>query len=347
MKKNIMIIDDSALMRRVLSDIINKTEQYQVTCTAVNGRDGLEILKQSPQIHLVFLDINMPYMGGIDVLKAMKRLHIDIPTIVFSTIAERSSADTIEALELGAVDFLKKPENILMHMQEFQDKVYRLLAVLDGPDEDAGVIVRQRTGKKKHLQAPGRGKLVALACSTGGPRALQEVVPYLPDNLDAPVLIVQHMPEGFTASLANRLNDISDIPVKEAADGDILQNGHVYIAKGGSHLRIAQEKGQHRIVLGKDDPVNGLRPYADYMYESLIRSGYDEIICVVLTGMGADGSKGIEKLSRAKNVHVISQDRETSTVYGMPKMVAQSGLSDEIVPLDKIAKAIINNTGVC
>lgn len=347
MKKNIMIIDDSALMRRVLSDIINKTEQYQVSCTAANGREGLEIIKQSPQLHLIFLDINMPYMGGIDVLKAMKKLHIDIPTIVFSTVAERSSTDTIEALELGAVDFLKKPENILTHMQEFRDKVYRLLGVLDRADEDTGVIIGQRTGKRKHTHSPGRGKLVALACSTGGPRALQEVVPYLPTSLDAPVLIVQHMPEGFTASLANRLNDISVIPVKEAADGDILQNGHVYIAKGGSHLRITQEKGQHKIVLGKDEPVNGLRPYADYMYESLIQSGYYEIICVVLTGMGADGTKGIEKLSREKNVYVISQDRETSTVYGMPKMIAQSGLSDEIVPLDKIAKAIIKNTGVC
>lgn len=347
MKKNIVIIDDSALMRRVLSDIINKTEQYQVIGTATNGVEGLRVLRQLSQVHLVFLDINMPQMGGVELLKEMKREKIEIPTVVFSTVAERSSAETMEALSLGAVDFLKKPENILVNVERFRKKVLNILSILERTDDEPSVIVKERVQKKSEKSQLGRGKLVAIACSTGGPRALQEVIPYLPSDLDAPVLIVQHMPEGFTASLANRLNDMSKISVKEAAEGDILENGHVYIAKGGSHMRITYERGQHVITLGHDEPVNGLRPYANYMYESLLQSNFYEIICVVLTGMGADGTKGIGMLSQEKNVYVISQDRESSTVYGMPKMIAQSGLSDEIVSLDKIAKAIINITGVC
>lgn len=346
MKKNVMIIDDSALMRRVLSDIINQTEQYQVIYAAVNGRDGLDAIHRFSQIHFIFLDINMPKMGGIELLKIMKKEGIEIPVVVFSSIAERSSAETIEALSLGAVDFLKKPENILVNRSQFKKKVMDRLSILE-PSNEPPVVVKEPVKKRREHHSMGRGKLVAIACSTGGPRALHEVIPYLPSNLDAPVVVVQHMPEGFTASLASRLNDISMISVKEAEEGDRLENGHVYIAKGGRHLRIVQERGYHVIQLGTDEPVSGLRPYANYMYESLVQSDYYEIICVVLTGMGADGTKGIGTLSQEKNVYVISQDRESSTVYGMPKMIAQSGLSDEIVSLNKIAKAIINYTGVC
>lgn len=350
MKKNIMIIDDSALMRRVLSDIINQTEQYQVICTANHGKAGLDAIHKYPQTNLIFLDINMPIMDGVELLKEMKREKLEIPTIVFSTIAERSSAETIEALSLGAIDFLKKPENILVNMDSFREKVYRILAVLEEEEAETEAVLKPVVYKphKPHRQSKsGHGKLVALACSTGGPRALQEVIPLLPANLDAPMLIVQHMPEGFTASLAQRLDTMSAVTVEEAAEGEVLRKGHVYIAKGGNHMRIVYEHGQHRIQLGKDEPVSGLRPYANYMYESLIQSDYHEIICVVLTGMGADGTKGIEKLNRKKNIYVISQDKETSTVYGMPKMVAQAGLTDEVVSLNQVADAITNITGVC
>lgn len=347
MKKNIVIIDDSALMRRIMSDIINKTEQYQVVATAANGEQGLQLIRQLKNIHLIFLDMYMPRLGGVDVLKQMKDERITIPVVVFSTVVERSSSDTIEALSLGAIDFIKKPENILVNMEAFRRKVMNVFSFLEDGTEDSSVVVKE---KKHHIQPEnslGRGKLVALACSTGGPKALQEVVPYLPKELDAPVLIVQHMPEGFTASLANRLNEISLISVQEAADGEVLENGKVYVAKGGSHMRIVYDHGKHMIRLGQDDPVGGLRPYANYMYESLVQSNYNEIICVVLTGMGSDGTKGIGMLSQKKNVYVISQDRESCVVYGMPKMIAQSGLSDEIVPLNKIAQVIIKKTGVC
>lgn len=347
MKKNILIIDDSALMRRVLSDIINKTEQYQVSGMASNGEEGIELILQSNNVYLIFLDINMPKLSGVDVLRYMKKEHIEIPVIVFSAIAERDNADTIEALSLGAMDFLKKPSNILVNMESFRRKVMQELSCLDENQEESSVVVKEKPHRVRTEKPLGRGRLVAIACSTGGPKALQEVIPYLPKDLNAPVLIVQHMPEGFTESLASRLNEISKISVSEARDGEVLENGKVYIAKGGSHMRVVYEHGKHSIRLSQDPPVSGLRPYANYMYESLVQSNFYEIICVVLTGMGADGTKGIGMLSQKKNIYVISQDRETSVVYGMPKMVAQSGLSDEIVPLDKVAQVIIKKTGVC
>ena len=348
MKKNIIIIDDSALMRRVLSDIINETEQYHVAATAHNGEEGMKLMRSMSSIHLVFLDMNMPKMGGLEVLHQMKKENLSIPVVVFSAAMDRDSAETIEALSIGALDFVRKPENILVNVENFRRKIREVFALLEHEPEEMSVVVkakpRSRTSSAGSL---GRGKLVALACSTGGPKALQDVIPFLPKNLDAPMLIVQHMPEGFTESLAHRLDDMSMITVKEAADGDVLENGKVYLAKGGFHMRVVYERGHHVIRLGTDAPVGRLRPYANYMYESLVQSNYNEIICVVLTGMGADGTKGIETLSQEKNIYVISQDKPTCVVYGMPKAIAESGLTDEILPLNKIAQAITKKTGVC
>lgn len=172
------------------------------------------------------------------------------------------------------------------------------------------------------------------------------MIPTLPANLDAPVLLVQHMPEGFTKSLADRLNDLSNVLVKEAADGDILQKGVVYIAKGGRQMRLVKAAGsQYKIELGQDPPRGGLRPCADIMYESLVSSEYEKITCVVLTGMGADGTQGIKQLKEHKNIYVIAQDKATCTVYGMPKVVAETGLVDEVVPLKMVSEQLHKTWG--
>lgn len=193
----------------------------------------------------------------------------------------------------------------------------------------------------------GSKKVVALACSTGGPKSLQQVIPMLPKNLDAGVVLVQHMPAGFTASLAARLNEISDINVKEGADGDVIQKGWVYIAPGGKHIEVVKKASEYVIKLNDDPPIDGLRPCANVMYKSLVQCNYDEITCVVLTGMGADGTEGIKTLSAShKKIHVIAQDEDSCVVYGMPKAIAQTGLVDEVVPLNKIAETITKNVGV-
>jgi two-component system chemotaxis response regulator CheB len=190
-------------------------------------------------------------------------------------------------------------------------------------------------------------KVVAVASSTGGPKALQSLIPKLPSNLDAPVLIVQHMPAGFTEALAHRLNSLSSVEVKEAAEGDILQKGHVYLSKGGRHMNVAvNATGKHVIHYSDEPPREGVRPCANYMFESLADSRYEEICCVVLTGMGADGTEGIKNLKPKKKITVFTQNEETCVVYGMPRSVTVAGLSDREMPLEQIANEIIKNVGV-
>ena len=189
-------------------------------------------------------------------------------------------------------------------------------------------------------------KIVAIASSTGGPKALQSLIPKLPAKLNAPVLVVQHMPAGFTEALAGRLDSLSELQVKEAAEGDVLENGHVYLARGGRHMNVVRQVGKHVIHYTDDPPREGVRPCANYMYESLADSGYDEILCVVMTGMGADGTAGIRNLKEKKKITVISQNEETCTVYGMPRAVVQAGLSGKEVPLEQIANEIKKNLGV-
>ena len=208
--------------------------------------------------------------------------------------------------------------------------------------KDAGKPVRGSVKNKKNMT-----KVVAMACSTGGPKSLQQVIPLLPGNLDAGVVLVQHMPKGFTASLASRLNALSEIEVSEAVDGEPIRKGHVYIAPGGMHIRIEKQGGEYIIKYHDVPPVEGLKPCANIMYDSLKNTDFDEITCVVMTGMGSDGTKGIKSLSESnKNIHVISQSAESCVVYGMPRTVAEAGLSDEVKSLDEIAESIIKNVGV-
>ena len=189
-------------------------------------------------------------------------------------------------------------------------------------------------------------KVVAIACSTGGPKALQTLIPQLPANLNAPVLIVQHMPAGFTEALAGRLNTLSVLSVKEAAEGDVLMPGGVYLARGGRHMNVVKSCGKHVIHYTDDPPREGVRPCANYMYESLADCGYDEVVCAVLTGMGADGTAGIKNLKVKKKVVVLAQDEESCAVYGMPRSIVTAELTGKGITLDQIAQEIIKNVGV-
>lgn len=197
------------------------------------------------------------------------------------------------------------------------------------------------------IRTDSAGKVVAIASSTGGPKALQKLIPLLPKELNAPVLLVQHMPAGFTEALASRLNDLSRVTVKEAEEGDILQKGCVYLARGGRHMNVARCLRGHMIHYSDEPPREGVRPCANYMYESLADSAYDLIVCAVLTGMGADGTAGIAALKQKKKVLVYAQDEDSCTVYGMPKCIIKSGLALVGIPLERIAQEIIKNVGVC
>ncbi len=395
MAKKILVIDDSALMRRVISDIINEGNDYEVAAIAKDGLEGFDMIVSNPNLYsAIILDINMPKMNGLELLQKLQKNHIEQTVIVVSTVAKEGAKETIQALEYGAFDFVTKPENYFETKgNDFKRRIHDMLNIATSSrasvertkpavsritqsgsklsssltsrlssdiktSNDAISALRKRNevydtlppkvnpAKFTNIKS-GTRKIVALACSTGGPKSLQQVIPMLPKNLDAGVVLVQHMPAGFTASLAARLNEISDINVKEGADGDVIQKGWVYIAPGGKHIKVVKKAAEYVIKLNDEPPIDGLRPCANVMYKSLVQCNYDEITCVVLTGMGADGTEGIKALSAGKKkIHVIAQDEESCVVYGMPKAIAQTGLVDEVVPLNKIAETITKNVGV-
>ena len=354
MKKNILVVDDSALMRRVICDIINSDDTFQATDVCRDGLEAYEKLKVN-RYDGVILDVNMPRMDGLELLERLQKDHIKTNVIMVSTMTTRDADVTILAMERGAVDFVTKPTNII----EAKGDAFRkeVLGILNAVLKTERISLTERKPAVAPVTAVQRrdisggtkfkNKIVALACSTGGPKALQSVIPYLPANLDAPMVLVQHMPAGFTKSMADRLDEVSPIHVKEAEDGDVLMKGTVYIAPGGKHMEVKrQPDGSHRIRLNDMPAIGGLKPCANITYDSLRDCGYDQVVCVVLTGMGADGTKGIVSLARKKPVYVIAQDAASCVVYGMPKAVAEAGVVDEVVPLNDVAKSIIKNVGV-
>jgi len=356
--KKILVVDDSALMRRVLCDIINSDKRFQVVAKATNGLEAFDLLSRN-QYDAVVLDVNMPKMNGLELLKELQKYKISAKVMMASTDTREGAQVTLDALELGALDFIHKPHNAIDCREEsFREDLLRILAVVAESkppvfeSKEKILADRKTTGKmleiikKNTVVVPG-SKVVAIASSTGGPKALQGVVPKLPAQLDAPVLIVQHMPKGFTASFAERLNSISEIAVKEAAEGDELKKGVVYIAKGGSHLNVVMSKSGNYTIHYTDEPNReGVKPCANYMYESLVDSNFDNIVCTVMTGMGADGTEGIRNLKLKKKVHVITQDQESCVVYGMPRSAVLANLADQTVPLDQIAQEIILRVGL-
>ncbi|MED9902639.1 MAG: chemotaxis response regulator protein-glutamate methylesterase [Lachnospiraceae bacterium] len=356
--KKILIVDDSALMRRVLCDIINSDERFRVEDRATNGLEALDLLSRKTY-DAVVLDVNMPKMNGIELLKEMQKFKISARVLMASTATSEGAKVTLDALDLGALDFVHKPDSAVdCRAEEFRKNLIETLAVVADSKQP---VFQTEERKKKERETVQRiatltgkrtvgvtgKKIVAIASSTGGPKALQSVIPLLPENLQAPVLVVQHMPKGFTASLAERLNSLSPLPVCEAAEGDVLENGRVYLAMGGMHMKVVMNAGGKYTIHYTDEPAReGVKPCANYMYESLENSRFDEVVCVVMTGMGADGTAGISHLKDRKKLYVIAQEQSTCAVYGMPKSVVNAGLSDQIVPLDQIAQEIILNVGV-
>ncbi len=391
-KKNILIVDDSALMRRVESDIIKSDERFQVLDTATNGLEAFDLVtRNSSKYDAVVLDINMPKMNGIEFLEALEKQKIKLKIIIVSTLAKDGAAETIRALELGAFDYVTKPDSFVDAMSDaFKGKLLQCLRYATSLVEDKATDLVKSTPKTEEKKAIGRverkpaapvkpstgvvspmnprailsenfaprkphkvvnganaRRLIAIASSTGGPKALQQVICKLPKNINAPILIVQHMSEGFTKSLAARLNELSEVKVVEATGGERLEKGTVYLAKGGSQMRVVKRGSDYVIDINTEEPArNGLKPCADIMMESIANLVFDDITCVVLTGMGGDGTMGIRQLNENSNIYVIGQDEATSTVYGMPKVVYEAGLTDVVLPLGKIAEEITKNVGV-
>lgn len=349
----VLVVDDSSFMRKVITDILANNNGIEVAATARNGLEAIELAeKLKPDV--ITLDIEMPVMDGLSCLKALMEKDF-IPVIMLSSLTKEGADCTIEALGYGAVDFITKPRNIFdMSGEEKQQEIVfkvKTAARLKGRKKTVAKIPIPIKGSRDKGDIKNRDSMlehiVAIGTSTGGPKALQNVVPFIPGGIPAAFLIVQHMPPGFTKSLAERLDSISQIRVKEAEDGDIVRAGCAYIAPGGNHMLVEKlQSGEIKIKLSNAQPIGGHRPSVNAMMLSVSELELKNTIGVIMTGMGADGSEGIVNIKKRTNGYIIAQDEESCVVYGMPKMAVQTGVVDTVVPLNQISNEIIRIVGV-
>ena len=337
-----------------MCDIIKTDERFNLAGKAQNGKEALDLLMKN-KYDAVVLDVNMPVMGGLELLRELQTRKIPVRVMMASTDTRDGAKVTMDALELGAIDFVHKSGNIKNNRtEEFQKNFLETLYAVSTSREPTfgrSFNLESIKASKKFVSMVRKhniigNKIVAIASSTGGPKALQAVIPKLPKDLNAPVVLVQHVPVGFTKSLAERLDSLSEVTVSEAREGEILQKGHVYLSKGGMHMNVTSDQKKSCIHYSNEPSREGVKPCANYMYESLINSPFDQVVCVVLTGMGMDGTEGIRNLKAKKQTFVIAQHENTCAVYGMPKSVVISGVANQIVELDNVAQEIIMNVGV-
>jgi two-component system, chemotaxis family, protein-glutamate methylesterase/glutaminase len=346
-KPSVLVVDDSALMRRVISQIITDSGEFSVVGTA---RNGLEAIRKVHSLDptIVTLDIEMPELDGLQTLGYIMS-EVPRPVIMLSAAESESGQDiTLRTLELGALDFVRKPSGpISLDLELIAE---RLLAALRAARQVNLVGLRALDPRPAAVSRPsievlhgGATRAIAVACSTGGPRALAEIIPGLAGSIDAAVLIVQHMPAGFTKSLAQRLDRMSVLPVREAQHGEPVLAGHVYLAPGGQHMRVTRE-GAPSILLDESPPVWGVRPSADPLFRSVAEAFGSRAVGVVLTGMGRDGADGL-RVMREAGARAIIQDQESSTIFGMPQAALQTAGADRVAPLRDIAAAIAEQLG--
>src|SRR5918999_1237617 len=340
----VLVVDDSAFMRKLVSEMVDGSGEFRVIGTA---RNGLEALKKIHSLDpdLVTLDIEMPELDGIGALGYIMS-ETPRPVVMLSGAAAESGRDpAIQALELGAVEFVKKPGGpISLDLDRVRDRLLDALRASRQVNLRGMPMLARRSDGKAVPHALPRGgswatRAVAIAASTGGPRALAELVPALRADLDAAVLIVQHMPAGFTKSLAERLDLHFPLAVAEAQDGERVVHNRVYLAPGGQHMRVRLQGGVPVIALDTTPPVWGVRPSADLLFRSVADVFGAASIGVVLTGMGRDGAEGLRAIHEAGGLGV-AQDRATSIIYGMPHAALLAGGVDQVLPLQAIAGAV-------
>jgi two-component system chemotaxis response regulator CheB len=381
----VLLVDDAVVVRHILSDTLSKDPDIEIIGTAADGAIALEkipVLK--PQV--VVLDVEMPNMDGIEALAVIRKKHPEIKVIMFSTLTSRGAAATMDALMLGAHDYVTKPANvgsvaaaIEQINKELAPRIKALVsrglstatafnppptaqpptprsapttkpfpgAAAPVPATATSPTASRNTGSPIGVPAPrGNGKInvIAIAVSTGGPNALAELLPKLPADLSAPIVIVQHIPAMFSKALADRLDTKSPLHVQEGSHGSELRAGDVWIAPGDFHMTVRKDGLTHRIETNQGPPENSCRPAADVLFRSVASVFGGATLGVVLTGMGSDGLKGADTIIKAGG-RVIAQDEASSVVWGMPGAVAQAGLVDGLYPLDRIAGEIIARVG--
>jgi two-component system, chemotaxis family, protein-glutamate methylesterase/glutaminase len=342
-KRRVVVADDSRLMRRMLSDALGR-QGFDVVATAADGDEALAACR-AHRPDAMTLDLHMPGMDGIGVLRALREGKAEpVPVVVVSAFSPAHGARAVDALAEGAFELVAKPafgEPLETFTSELGRKVGEAAHSGRVRRPAARPIARRPEHPPVRRTAVAGKKVVVIACSTGGPKALGELIPKLPSPLGAGTLIVQHMPPGFTASLATRLDAASPLNVREAGGGETLEPGVALLAPGGAHLRL---DGTRHAQLSDDAPVGGLKPRADFTIEDAAKQFGARMLLVVLTGMGRDGLEGA-KAVRAAGGRILVEAESTCTVYGMPRAVAEAGLADEILPLDELPAAIAREAG--
>jgi two-component system chemotaxis response regulator CheB len=366
-----LVVDDTIVYRKIVSDVLKDIPGVEVVGTANNGKIALsKIASLKPD--LITLDIEMPEINGIEVLQELKNQSLDNAPVVImlSTLTQQGSEMTIKALELGAFDFIGKPDDGKMaeNLQKVKDAISPIIDALkrqkqtklkirarinskvnatkditrSSPSTNRRSTSQSNTTIRPNTTIRSKSEIVGIGISTGGPNALTKMIPMLPAGFKAPVLIVQHMPPLFTASLANSLNKKSQLEIKEAENGDIIESGKIFIAPGGKQMKIvAGADGiTRKIKITDDPPENSCKPSVDYLFRSIAQYYVGRSTGVIMTGMGSDGSKGLAQMKKNGSV-VIAQNEETCTVYGMPKEPIESGIADIVAPLENIAQEII------
>jgi two-component system chemotaxis response regulator CheB len=345
-RTSVLIADDSVLLRQVVSDIIEQSGEFTVAGFAADGNEAIQMVHEL-QPDIVTMDVEMP---GLDGLHALGYIMSEAPrpVIVLSGLdATHGAALAIRALELGALDFVRKPDRRDDDNALTLPLLQALRAAATANIDSARVLARPQLYPPAGAPPTTSASIVvAIAASTGGPRALAEVIPALPDDLEAAVLIVQHMPSGFTRGFAERLDSLSPLWVREAKDGERVVSGTVYLAPGGLHLGLAAKQGGPALTVHDGPPVWGVRPAADPLFQSVATLFGPRAIGVVLTGMGRDGAAGLRAIRRAGGRAVV-QTPASAVVRGMPTAAAEEAGADQLVPLSEVATAITNAVARC
>jgi two-component system chemotaxis response regulator CheB len=353
-KIRVLIVDDSMVIRRILSDALSADPSIEVVGTAANGKIALGKLDQL-RPDLVTLDIEMPEMDGLETLTEIRKRLPRLPVIMFSTLTQRGAEATLDALARGASDYVTKPANVGSVHAAIQSVQAELIpriklfclgasalvkpALARGDSRPGGTSGLAPVAKDSHAVRAARYDALVIGASTGGPNALAKVLPLLPANFPMPVLVTQHMPPVFTAQLADRLNHACALTVREAREGDLVGPGGVWIAPGDYHMTLRRAGTQLQVALNQNAPENSCRPAVDVMFRSAVDLFGPNLLAVILTGMGQDGMRGCEVVRRAGG-RVIAQDQATSVVWGMPGAVTNAGLANHVVPLESVAQEI-------
>jgi len=342
----VLVVDDSVVIRRLVCHALEEEPAVEVVGAAGNGAIALDRVAQTnPDV--ITLDIEMPEMDGLEMLRRLRQQHPAVRVVMFSTMTERGAAATLEALSLGADDYVTKASNagsldislanlrheLVPKIRQFFDFATSPRIEPPAPRAASGpVVVSPRMN--------GAVQALAIGVSTGGPVALGSIVPQIPPDFPAPVFIVQHMPPLFTRFLAERLDTLTELTVKEAAGGETPLPGEIYVAPGDYHMKVISAAGALQIVLDQSPPQNSCRPAVDALFASLAQACGGNVLAAVLTGMGQDGLRGSQRL-RALGAYVVAQDEATSVVWGMPGALVHAGAADEVRPLDQIIPAIM------